>query len=260
MKTTMIHCVPLAACLVLAAAGGLPAIAQDAAGAVDASAAPAEADEPIRQEMSIQDVVRTGGAPMYVLGVMSIIGLALVFYFFVVLRESQVMPKKLILEMRRLLSAGREEDAIRLCESDRSAAAAVALVAINHARVPEQSSPQLLKEVIEGEGGRQATMIQSQIQYLQDIAAIAPMIGLLGTVLGMLKAFNTVALDIAKAKPMVLAGGVSQALITTAAGLIVGIPAMIAYAYFRGRTAKLISALEVAAADLLTLVLRKRSP
>jgi biopolymer transport protein ExbB len=75
--------------------------------------------------------------------------------------------------------------------------------------------------------------------------------------MGMLKAFNVVALDIAKAKPMLLAAGVSQALITTAAGLIVGIPAMMAYAYFRGRTSKLLSNLETASADLLTLLIQK---
>ena len=208
--------------------------------------------------MSLQQVIETGGVPMYVLAAMSVIGLAFVFYFLAVLRDSQVMPKKFTAELRRLLSAGRVDDARRVCEHNRSAAAAVAQAAIDHARMAEHTSPELLKEVIEGEGGRQAAMIQNQIQYLQDIAAIAPMIGLLGTVLGMLKAFNTVALDIAKAKPMVLAGGVSQALITTAAGLIVGIPAMIAFAYFRGRSARLISSLEVASADLLTLLLRKR--
>ena len=108
----------------------------------------------------------------------------------------------------------------------------------------------LLRETMEGEGGRQATLMQNQTQYLLDIAIIAPMIGLLGTVMGMLRAFNSVALDIARARPLELAGGVSQALITTIAGLIVAIPAMIAYAYFRGRSSRLITELEGAAADL----------
>jgi biopolymer transport protein ExbB len=108
----------------------------------------------------------------------------------------------------------------------------------------KRPDPGLLREIVEGEGGRQATIIQNQTQYLLDIAVIAPMVGLLGTVMGMLKAFNAVALDLAKAKPMLLAGGVSQALITTVAGLIVAIPAMMAYAYFRGRTSRIVSDLE----------------
>jgi biopolymer transport protein ExbB len=85
------------------------------------------------------------------------------------------------------------------------------------------------------------------------------MIGLLGTVVGMLQAFNAVALDLAKAKPMLLAGGVSLALITTVAGLIVAIPAMIAFAYFRNRASGLVARLEMASTDLLTHLLGRVS-
>jgi biopolymer transport protein ExbB len=158
-----------------------------------------------------------------------------------------------------LLKAERRDDARMACARNGSPIAEIALAAIEHSRTTEETSPELLKEIIEGEGGRQARVIQNQIQYLQDIAAIAPMIGLLGTVIGMLKAFNVVALDVAKAKPMLLAGGVSQALITTAAGLMVGIPAMVFYAYFRGRAAKLVSGLETNSARLLSLLIKKRS-
>ena len=122
--------------------------------------------------------------------------------------------------------------------------------------VPEVD-PAMLKDVVESEGQRQAVSIQDQIQYLLDIAVISPMVGLFGTVLGMMTAFNSVAMDIASARPMQLAGGVSQALITTAAGLLVGIPAMIFYAYFRGRCSRLISNIEVVAHDVLTALLRK---
>jgi biopolymer transport protein ExbB len=100
--------------------------------------------------------------------------------------------------------------------------------------------------------------IQSQIQYLLDVAVIAPMIGLLGTVFGMIKAFQVVALDLAKAKPMLLAAGVAEALITTAAGLIIGIPAMIFYAYFRGRASRLVSDLEWASGQLVTALLKRK--
>jgi len=110
----------------------------------------------------------------------------------------------------------------------------------------------IMKEIMEGEGSRQASSVQGQIQYLLDIAVISPMVGLLGTVIGMLNTFNVVALDIAKAKPVLLAAGVSQALVTTAAGLVVGIPAMVFYAYFRGRSTSLLSDMEVASSKILT--------
>lgn len=213
--------------------------------------------EALQGGMSLRQIIETGGWPMYVLGVMSVFGVALVFYYFLVLRQSQVMPAKLLASLRRTLSAGQLDHAKEACEKKRSAMSSVSLSAIDYAGRTDRPDPALLRDIIEGEGSRQATIIQNQIQYLQDIAVIAPMIGLLGTVMGMLKAFNAVASDLAKATPMVLAHGVSQALITTAAGLIVGIPAMMAYAYFRGRSAKLLAGLEAASTELLTLLVRK---
>lgn len=220
---------------------------------------PEASSEPLQTSMPLRQIIETGGWPMYVLGVMSVIGVALVLYYLIVLRQNQVMPPRLLIELRGALSAGKADDAREACGKSRSALSAVTLSAIDYAAEDDYNpDPGLLKEVIEGEGTRQATIIQNQIQYLQDIAVIAPMIGLLGTVMGMLKAFNAVASDLAKATPMVLAQGVSQALITTAAGLIVGIPAMIAYAYFRGRCSSLLASLEAASAELLTLLVRRR--
>jgi biopolymer transport protein ExbB len=132
------------------------------------------------------------------------------------------------------------------------------VAALDYLGSVDKADPALLKEVIEGEGSRQAAALQSQIQYLMDVAVIAPMMGLLGTVFGMMRAFNVVAFDLAKAKPMLLAAGVAEALITTAAGLIIGIPAMMFYAYFRGRTSKLVSDLEVASGQVMTSMLKKR--
>jgi biopolymer transport protein ExbB len=220
-----------------------------------AEAAPAA--EAMKQSMTLGEIIQTGGWLMYVLGAMSVLGLAFVVYFFIVLRQERVTPREFIRDLREMLAARRMEEARAACDKSRSPAAAVASVALGYMGRVDHADPSLLKEIMEGEGSRQAGLIQNQTQYLLDIAVIAPMIGLLGTVMGMLSAFNAVALDIAKAKPMVLAAGVSQALITTAAGLIVGIPAMIFYAYFRGRTSKLISSLEAMSADVLALLAEK---
>lgn len=221
---------------------------------------PAEGEgEALRETMSLGEILSTGGWPMYVLGVMSVVGLALTLYFFLVLRASQLMPPRFVNLLLDHLKSGRLGEARNLCEGHRCAAAAVARSAVDYALGTEDPDPGMIKEVIEGEGGRQAIQLRDQVQHLHDISVIAPMVGLLGTVMGMLTAFNSVALDIAKAKPMVLAAGVSQALITTAAGLIVGIPAMMAYAFFRGRASRLISVLETVSADLHAALVRGRS-
>jgi biopolymer transport protein ExbB len=120
------------------------------------------------------------------------------------------------------------------------------------------TDPTLLKDVVVGEGSRQAERIQGQTTLLLDIAAVAPMVGLLGTVFGMLKAFGSIAHDLASAKPVVLASGLTQAMVTTAFGLMVGIPAMMFYAYFRRRASRQISVLEAASTEVMAAMLTKQ--
>ena len=95
------------------------------------------------------------------------------------------------------------------------------------------------------EGGRIADRMMSSVDWLADIAAIAPLVGLLGTVLGMFRAFGGIASDVAAgAKPVVLAQGVSQAIVTTIFGLVVAIPSLLALAYFRRRAQRRIAEIE----------------
>ncbi|MBW7907634.1 MAG: MotA/TolQ/ExbB proton channel family protein [Kiritimatiellae bacterium] len=209
---------------------------------------------PEAESMTIQQIIETGGWLMYVLAAMSFVGVALVIYFLIALRRNQIIPTTFVDSLRTLLREGRFVEAQTACRNNGSAIASISGSALDYVLRSPKPDSALLREIVEGEGGRQATMIQNQTQYLMDIGVIAPMIGLLGTVVGMLKAFNTVALDLTKAKPMLLAQGVSQALITTVGGLVVAIPAMIAYAYFRGRTSRLISDLEKNSAELITLM------
>ena len=92
-----------------------------------------------------------------------------------------------------------------------------------------------------------------RITYLADVGTIAPMVGLLGTVSGMIHSFGSLATDVATSKPMMLASGVSEALVCTASGLVVGIVAFTGYAYFRGRVQRLNSDLEAAATQILAV-------
>ncbi|MBR2839047.1 MAG: MotA/TolQ/ExbB proton channel family protein [Kiritimatiellae bacterium] len=95
------------------------------------------------------------------------------------------------------------------------------------------------------EGGRIADRMMAAVDWLADIAAIAPLVGLLGTVLGMFRAFGGIASDVAAgAKPVVLAQGVSQAIVTTIFGLAVAIPALLAHAFFRRRAQRRIAEIE----------------
>lgn len=209
--------------------------------------------------MPWKDIVQNGGWLMVVLAAMSVLMLAMVIYFLAVLRTAQISPRTLYLEVMEKIRDGKPEDARRACENRPCQLSAICLTAMDHMKDVPKSDAMLLKDIVEGEGARQSEAIQGQTQYLMDIAVVSPMIGLLGTVFGMLRAFSSVALDIAKAKPVVLAAGVSQALVTTAFGLIVGIPAMLFYAFFRRRASKLVSHLEALSADVLTALLSQES-
>ena len=209
------------------------------------------------QHMSWQEIIEAGGVLMYVLAAVSVLTLAMVLYFAVVLRRGQVAPRPLHRELVEKIKAGDLDDARRVAEYRLCPLSHIVISAIEYVRHVPNPDPMMVRDVIEGEGTRQAENIQGQTQYLLDVAVVAPMIGLLGTVFGMLRAFSAVALDIAQAKPIVLAAGVSQALITTAFGLIVGIPAMVFYAFFRRRAAKVVSTMEASASEILTAMVSK---
>jgi biopolymer transport protein ExbB len=240
----------LALALVLA---GCAAFAQEAV-----SNAPAAAPAAGAHTMTLRQMIDAGGWPMYVIGAMSVVGLSMIFYFLVVMREEQIIPGRFLAAIRNLLAERRLVEAHAAARANSSSLAAVVTSGLDYMTRTEKPDYVLLREIVEGEGSRQASMIQNQITYLADIGGIAPLLGLLGTVIGMIKAFAGVAYDIAKAKPVVLAGGVSQALICTVAGLIVAVPALVSYSYFRGRAAAIVSNLESVSAGLVGLMEREK--
>ncbi|MFT5241960.1 MAG: biopolymer transport protein ExbB [Candidatus Promineifilaceae bacterium] len=202
-----------------------------------------------------REILRSGGVPLYsiagLLCVMSVLTVALVIYFTIVLRPSQVAPLALERSIIDSIRQGSLDSARKACEHQPSPLSAVTLSAMDYMRDVPHVDASLMKDIMEGEGARQSESIQGQTQYLLDVAVVSPMVGLLGTVMGMMRAFSAIATDIASAKPIVLAEGVSQALLTTAWGLTLGIPAMIAYAFFRRRSSMVVSHLESASTDVL---------
>src|SRR5215469_441613 len=111
-----------------------------------------------------------------------------------------------------------------------------------------------VREIAQTEGTRVAASLNNRVIYLADIGMIAPLLGLLGTVFGIIRSFGALGSDIGSARYVALSRGISEALVNTAAGLAIGIPAMICYAFFRGRSQKLISELEAASTHVLALL------
>ncbi len=209
------------------------------------------------QTLSVREILGISGWPMYLLIAVSFVAAAFVVYFFCVLRTQNIAPLSLRKELSTTLNSGALGEARTVCSNRPCPLAAVTVAALDYLKTVPNADSTLLKDIIQSEGARQAEALRGPIRHLMDIVGVAPMIGLLGTVLGMVRAFRGVALDEAMARPVVLANGVQQALYTTAAGLIIAIPAAIFYAFFRRRANALVSQLEEASTEILMNLLKK---
>lgn len=209
--------------------------------------------------MSLWEILRSGGFVMVVLGIVSAIALALVFYYFFALRRESVIPANLVEEARAAADRGDLGALTAACEAYPSPTAEILGTGLERARIRGALDSGQFREAVEAEGERQVASLRQQIRYLYDISVICPMIGLLGTVIGMIRSFIrvdprigglTLSETVVEGNPLGLAGGVSQALITTASGLVVAIPAMILFSYFRGRVSRLASEMEAVCGEI----------
>ena len=201
--------------------------------------------------ITLLEAWKCGGYLMWVLAGISVLALATVMYLLVAHRRGALAPRTLMSDVFSKLQVGDHGEARRLCERRPCAFASITLAALDAARGTPAGQRANVTTAIETAGAHLAERIQASVDWLADIAAIAPLVGLLGTVLGMYQAFGGIANDLAaNARPVVLAQGVSQAIITTMFGLVVSIPCLVFHAMLRRRAAKRISGLETLAVAL----------
>jgi len=231
----------------------LPAVAA-AAAAAESSPGAAE------QTLSLWQIIQLGGILMWPLGALSVLGLTLVAFYLFTLRREQIVPTQFTEEANRAARHQGMDGLEAVCQQYDCPASRAILAGIQHIRISGDTEPQLVLNAIQSEGGRQAERLWRRIQYLLDIGVISPLVGLMGTVFGMIRAFNAIYLQYGTSKPVTLAGGVAEALITTAAGLVIAVPSMLLYSYFRGRTAALITQMEEVCARLSAHLLRGGQP
>lgn len=220
----------------------------------------ATAQEP-RPRVPLSEMILThGGGAMYVLLAMSFVAVFLSLYFVFTLRLNALMPKRFRLEAEEMAAKGDVEALYLICQTEGSAGARIIGSAARALHDNPQAEYAIIRDIIDDEGGRQSSTLWQRIQYLMDIAVVAPMVGLLGTVLGMIQAFVGLRESFGGVKPIELTNGVSKALITTAGGLAVGIAAMLLYAYFRGRVSGLVTQLEEYCSGMLQSFVLNRPP
>jgi biopolymer transport protein ExbB len=223
-----------------------------------ASAAAADPSPAQKQPLTFWQIIFSGGplgiANMVVLIGLSITALALAADDLRIVRKSRIIPDGLSDEVRELVAASELARARSACKAYPSFLAAVILHGLSEA----EGGWAEIEKAMEDATAEQAARLFRRIEYLSVIGNIAPMVGLLGTVTGMLLAFKQVADTEGNAGAAQLADGIYQALVTTVAGLIIAIPALGAFALFRSRVDQLVAEAAYAALHALSPLKQRR--
>ncbi len=209
------------------------------------------------EEASIQvgnliSVIREGGVLMFPIMLCSIVLLVFVLERLLVIRRSRVIPRPFVRGVIEQLEQHQldREEAAALCEENGSPIAELFTAALKKWGRPAVEVEQAILDA----GERVTSQLRKYLRLFNAISNLAPLLGLLGTVLGMIDAFNTIAQADAMGRPELLASGIGAALLTTAAGLCVAIPAYAAYAFFVGRTDQLTLEMDAHAQNVVELI------
>ena len=185
------------------------------------------------------------------MGLISLMVVGLVVYNFFWLRKSRVASSTFIALADRLVTDRNLEALLDLCGRRNEMAAHTLSGVVEFAQENPQLGVEAWEKIAEVNAGSQVARLNQPNQLLMDLGVMAPMIGLLGTVYGILRAFGNLSSDATPMRTMLLAGGVSQALVATAMGLAIGLTAMFFSAYFKSRVQLLVSHLENTLTPLL---------
>jgi biopolymer transport protein ExbB len=207
------------------------------------AAAPALAQEAAAAEqnaLSMWDLVVASGVVGWIIIALSIVTLAIVIENIVTLNREKLAPPELIDEIQSLFDEGQYQEAMELCENEpnfftRVCAAGIAKIGHDYA---------VIEQAITEMGDEESIKLHQKIGWVAVLAAVSPMLGLFGTVQGMIASFHTIATT-ANPSPAELAGGIYTALLTTLEGLMVAIPATAAFAYIRNKLVR--STIEIGA-------------
>lgn len=222
--------------------------------AIAASAA-APAVAPVAKEMNFFEIILKGGFMMYPLALMSVITVLLILVFLLTIRRNAIVSDRFMNSAEIMIRKRDFAGLSALSHQRNECMARIIQKTLDFMGSNPGTSFENLREVAQTEGSHQSGMLTSRITYLADIGAIAPMVGLLGTVFGMIEAFMQIySGQVQGVREMGLAEGVSKALIATAGGLAISIPALTFYSIFRGRVQKYTSELEAAATHFIALL------
>ena len=223
----------------------------DTAAAVAAATAPVAAQaEPVVRELSVWELTKAGGPLMIVLAVLAIVSIYIFFERLFAINRANRQDRTFMDRIKDLIHRGEVDQAQKLCQDTNTPYSRMIEKGVS--RIGRPMNDVLVS--IENVGNMEIAKLEKGFNWLATTAAGAPMIGFLGTVLGMVKAFFQIASAGNNSSVSIIASGIYQALVTTVAGLIVGIVALFAYNYLTSRVNKVMNKLEGKTMEFMDLL------
>ena len=204
-------------------------------------------------ELFIVSLLSKGGFFVYPILLCSVVALAIFLKKFFLIQEKKVLPEFFLNKLQSYLSACEVSNAIALCKSNKSSFAKIALAILSNHNLSKVE----IEKVAEDEGSRQIFILSQSNELLGSLSNISTLLGLLGTISGMITVFQVISSQTVVDPPS-LAGGISEALYTTAFGLIVAIPTFIGYKFINNKVLEISNKLQTES-DKLINELRKIS-
>ena len=198
------------------------------------------------------EFIEKGGVFMYPIIVCSVLSLAIFLERVWSMRRKLNLPQAFLQEVTQLLRENNVPKALALCSGNGSSISRIFAVGLaNYGKKRE-----MIKELIEEVGRRETALLGKYIEALSTIASVSTLLGLLGTIAGMIKIFSVISSE-SVVNPSTLAGGISEALYTTAAGLTVAIPTIIFYRYVSSKSNVLVMEMEECSSQMVDLIKEK---
>ena len=197
------------------------------------------------------ELFERGGMMMYPLALTSLIAVAFIIERAISLRKKKTFIPEILSVVENFHSLKDIDLAKNICQKYGGPLSNIILLVLENYHATKDE----LREILEDQGRQEIRVLQKGLVWLEAIAAVAPLMGLLGTVLGMVEVFNVIQ-EQGIGQTAALSGGISQALLTTVTGLFIGIPALIAYYYFSHKSENLILDIEKYTNQLVTKISR----
>ncbi len=200
--------------------------------------------------MTLFEMFLRGGSIMWFILACSVLAVAIIVQKLLVLSRARVDAGKFLLQLRSVLSRGDVRAAMGVCTESSTPLAMIMRSGLMKIGAGHED----VKEAIEAAARAEVYRLEKGLALLASIAGVAPLLGFLGTVTGMISAFRVIEENAGTVNPQLLAGGVWEALLTTAFGLIVGIPVYFIYNYFVTRVKRFVHETEVSCNDFLDIL------